>query len=595
VREGLSRPLWLAVIIVAFCIPLFVGLDRSDMENDEAIYSYAVDSILTSGNWLNPLLSPFSNNVFLEKPPLKFWIVAAPIATGVFPHSHWALRFWDALFGSLAFIYVFLIGRRLGGPLCGFVAVFLLFIYRPLLFEHGLRNNNMEAPLVLGYCGGIYHFLAWATDGERRSSRWHAAGVLLCFFLGFMTKFVAIFFLPIVLVAAMLIHPETRRKTFREWRLWLTLAGVFILVAAPWFVYEYYREGEGFIRVILGEHVYQRFTTSLDPHHVQPWNYYYSTIHLYYGHLGVLWLIYAGIAVVIVQAVRERKLETILVVCWLAIPLALMSIGTSKLHHYVYPFLPPIALAAAYGPAWLVSATRAHVDRLLEIVQQRWIASRGWGEGVRNTLLGLAAVAVFTAMVTLIVGKVDVELGNITLFRNSHAARPLIIALALAILAGQGAVVARVLVPFTLVIAILPANEYENTLERVTQGTHPIRTVGTCLLRVRSRELAAGHAAPGVYAIGEAKWFLHTYFYYLHEVGTWEAVGTLDDRQVEEGLVTPGRQRPIMIGDEDYQAFKVRHPDALRDVTVMKLREVLLLAPGPYAPCVPMAAPPAGQ
>jgi hypothetical protein len=38
VREGLTRPLWLALIVIAFCVPLFVGLVRSDMENDEEIY-----------------------------------------------------------------------------------------------------------------------------------------------------------------------------------------------------------------------------------------------------------------------------------------------------------------------------------------------------------------------------------------------------------------------------------------------------------------------------------------------------------------------------------------------------------------------------
>ena len=73
------------------------------------------------------------------------------------------MRVWDALFGGLAFLYVFALGRRLAGPVCGFVAVFVLFVYGPLLFEHGLRNNNMEAPLFLGYCGGVYHYLAWAT------------------------------------------------------------------------------------------------------------------------------------------------------------------------------------------------------------------------------------------------------------------------------------------------------------------------------------------------------------------------------------------------------------------------------------------------
>ena len=78
------------------------------------------------------------------------------------------MRIWDALFGAIAFLYVFALGRRLAGPVCGFVAVLVLFIYSPLLFEHGLRNNNMEAPLVLCYCGGVYHYLAWATGAGAR-------------------------------------------------------------------------------------------------------------------------------------------------------------------------------------------------------------------------------------------------------------------------------------------------------------------------------------------------------------------------------------------------------------------------------------------
>ena len=154
-REGLSRPLWLAVIAVAFALPLFVGLGSRDLENDEAIYSYAVDSVLERGDWLNPILSPFETTRFLEKPPLKFWIVGAPIATGLLPHDERGFRAWDALFGGIAFLYVFALGRRLAGAVCGLVAVFVLFVYHPLLFEHGLRDNAM----LLVLCGGPLLFL----------------------------------------------------------------------------------------------------------------------------------------------------------------------------------------------------------------------------------------------------------------------------------------------------------------------------------------------------------------------------------------------------------------------------------------------------
>ena len=202
---------WLAVTLVLFCLPLFFGLRSVDLETDEAIYSFAVDRILEDGQWLQPKSSPSETAVFLEKPPLKFWIVAAPIRAGLLPHDEFGLRFWDALMGAIAFAYVFAIGSRLAGPVCGGVAVMALFAHRPLLFDHGIRGNNMEAALFLSYCGGVYHFLEWG--GVRKTHRTrHALATGLYFTLGFLTKFVAAIFLPAALgLSALLVRPVRER------------------------------------------------------------------------------------------------------------------------------------------------------------------------------------------------------------------------------------------------------------------------------------------------------------------------------------------------------------------------------------------------
>ena len=42
---SLSRR-WLALVLALFCLPLFVGLGRADIENDEAISSFVVDRIV---------------------------------------------------------------------------------------------------------------------------------------------------------------------------------------------------------------------------------------------------------------------------------------------------------------------------------------------------------------------------------------------------------------------------------------------------------------------------------------------------------------------------------------------------------------------
>ena len=123
-----------------------------------------------------PKSSPHEDEAFLEKPPLKFWIVAAPIRAGLLPHSEFGTRFWDALFGAVAFVYVFMIGARLAGPVAGVVALLILFVHWPLLFEHGLRSNNMEAPLFLSTAAGSFTRFAGrrpripAVSGAMRSS-----------------------------------------------------------------------------------------------------------------------------------------------------------------------------------------------------------------------------------------------------------------------------------------------------------------------------------------------------------------------------------------------------------------------------------------
>ena len=53
-----------------------------------------------------------------------------------------------------------------------------------------------------------------------------------------MTKFVASFFLPMVLVGSALELAPVREKAVRQWRAWGVSALVVTLLAAPWFVYQ---------------------------------------------------------------------------------------------------------------------------------------------------------------------------------------------------------------------------------------------------------------------------------------------------------------------------------------------------------------------
>jgi 4-amino-4-deoxy-L-arabinose transferase-like glycosyltransferase len=582
-REGRSRR-WLALVAVAFCLPLFVGLGRPDVGNDEAIYSYAVDSILETGHWLSPLNSPSNTDAFLEKPPLKFWIVALPIRLGLLPHDEFGLRFWDALFGGVAFVYVFLIGRRLAGPLCGATAVLVLFAQNRLLFDHGLRSNTMEAPLFLSYCGGVYHYLRYG-DPETPHHGRHLAAVAALFFLGFMTKFVAVLFLPLVLGAATLVVPEYRRQVLRDWWRW-ALAGAAVAAGVlPWFVYQDVVTDGGILRTMFGDQVYTRFTAYTDPAHLQPWHFYFTQTFVQLQRSGCTVLVGLGFLALGLATIRYRLRIGLVLLLWLVVPLTLMSAGSSKLYHYAYPYLPPLALAAGYGVAWIASrmepALRAALGRAVVL------APRPSSALTRGVLVAVACAAAALAVVTAAHGQVRVALGSHVLFSNASVLRPLIVVALCAVLSGAfvGVVSGAAVLAITLVVP-LPLTGYLKNIKELTSERHPLRSLSTCLQQADATRRAANERVRGTLGPSTAdEVFLHQYFYYLRHAGGWEERQPEDDEALARALFVRGEERPVAINGRHYAESLERHPAAGPLPRGVRIGGILVLLPGPYAPC----------
>lgn len=560
-REGLNRH-GLVLVLAIFGIPLFIGLGATDLANDEAIYSYAVESVLTTGDWLSPRSSPNEEITFVEKPPLKFWIVAAPIKLGLLPYNEFGLRFWDAVFGALAFVYVFLIGRRLAGPICGLFAVLILFAHGPLLFEHGLRSNNMDAALVLSYTGGVYHFLRWGDPDARRGRQ--IAAVAGWFFLGFMTKFVAALFLPVVLLAAAVILPGLRRQLVQDWWRWALAGAGTVALALPWFLYQWSVLGDGLLRVMFGEHVYTRFTQFADPQHVQPWHFYVTEAYKQLILAGSAIWVGIGLVMLVAHTSRRRTPEGVVLLLWLVVPVTLISLGSSKLYHYFYPYLPPLALAAGAALAWIVAAAGKYS------LPQSWTPRLS--PAMRAVAWTVAALAITLAVSTAILGTVRID----GLFRNSSVVRPVVVAL-FALAAAGSLRLGSGLLAVVLMALLLPTPlaAYGENLRRLNVTRRPLGAVAECLRRVDAER--AGAYAP----VSEAA-FLHPYFYYLRGDGWHEPV---DPQRLRAALSVDGQQRPVVLEKAHYASLLDRNgPDGSPPATI-ELSTVLVLLPGPFRTC----------
>lgn len=512
--------------------------------------------MLDGGDWLTPRSIPDERQLWFEKPPLKFWIVAGSMRVGLLPHDEFGMRFWDATFGAMAFLYVLAIGYRMSGVICGLTAVLVLFAHEPLVLDHGLRTNNMEAGLLLAYCAGVYHALAWGSAAVP-AARWrHALAAALWFTFGFMLKFVAALFLPAIVVATAVFSRRWRRRLLEDWPVWGTATVVSLALIAPWFLYQSRRHGHEFWQTILNQHVLVRFTAFLDPHHVQPWYFYVARLAYEINWSNDILLVCAGILLLVYRATAERSDAAILMLVWFVLPVAAISAGTSKLYHYVYPFLPPVALGAGLVPTAVFVWVRQRQDRFAALLERVWPRERSARLPVafRKILAGTAIALVAIAIVTAVAGGVGLRLGGVLVFRNSTVSRPLLAATILVVIIGR--LRSAPLVPvIALLLIAMPFDGYRNVrfLEwrNAQVQDKPIRALNECLLRLQGAGLSRG-----VYAHSreELAW---RYAYYLRDAG-WHEENPDDDRLLDQHLFAGDTRSPVVMTERDFEALRRR-------------------------------------
>ena len=174
-------------------------------------------------NWHNFFFAAFDPQGFLaiDKPPLGFWVQV--LSTRVFGFSAWSLLLPEALagVGSVAVLYVLV--RRVFGPVAGLIAALALAL-TPISVVAS-RNNTIDSLLAL-----VLLLAAWALSiaAETGHVRWLVLSALLVG-LGFNIKMLeAYLVLPVFALVYLLGAPRSLRVRL----LHLTLAGVVLLVVS---------------------------------------------------------------------------------------------------------------------------------------------------------------------------------------------------------------------------------------------------------------------------------------------------------------------------------------------------------------------------
>jgi 4-amino-4-deoxy-L-arabinose transferase-like glycosyltransferase len=324
VRQNVRQVSWLALSALLLAAPLyFYGLTRVGLLGpDEPRYAAIAREMAHSGDWVTPRLW---GDPWFEKPALLYWMSAAGFRAG--------------LGAELA--------PRL--PVAAMAAVFLGFYWWILRREFGLRPACLatvilgtslgwvgfsqlgvtDLPMTATFAAAMFLAIPWIAKGDTR-------------LLPLAAALLGLAVLAKGLVPLVLALPLVMRGRFRDLLRWRVIAP-FVLVALPWYVLCYLRNGLQFLEVFFGQQQFARFASpALE--HAQPWWFYLPVL------LAGL-LPWTPVAALAAGRANWRDPRRAFLLIWVLWGLLFFSLAVNKLPGYMLPLAPAVCALMGIGLA----------------------------------------------------------------------------------------------------------------------------------------------------------------------------------------------------------------------------------------------------
>jgi 4-amino-4-deoxy-L-arabinose transferase-like glycosyltransferase len=274
--------LWLG-LPVAYFLYLF-GLTSAGMVGpDEPRYASIGREMARSGDWITPRLW---GQPWFEKPALLYWMTGAAFRLGFGPDL--APRLPVALL-SLAFLalYWWMLRREFGAPIAWLATLILSTSGGWWAYS---QSGVTDLPLSATFAAAMLLALPWIARRDQRLLP--IASAMLA--LAALAKGPA----PLILAAPLAVSWRSFRDLLR-----LRVVVPFLLIALPWYVLCYLRNGAPFVHDFFWVQNFQRFTTPA-LQHVYPWWYYIPALAL----LLLPWTALAPLAALGAKPLDARRL-----------------------------------------------------------------------------------------------------------------------------------------------------------------------------------------------------------------------------------------------------------------------------------------------
>ncbi len=307
--EGLSRRWLILPLLLLYLLHLGgVGL----LGPDEPRYASIGRAMAATGDWVTPRLD---GKPWFEKPPLTYWMTA--FGNRLHFSDEWAARLPQALLSVLFLCFYFSVLAREFSPRLAVIATAILATSAGWAAYSFAALTDLPMSAALGAAMLVTLF-------DTRPKRGWWAGI----YLGF--SVLAKGFVPLVLFAPLLLIARGKRIA--------VIAGA-IVVAAPWYVLCWLRNGHAFWDDLFWKQQVARFLTpSLE--HVQPFWFYLPVL------LAGLFP-WTPLALLLFRRKLYDDSRVVVLVGWLLYGLIFFSVARNKLPGYLLPLMPALAIVLA--------------------------------------------------------------------------------------------------------------------------------------------------------------------------------------------------------------------------------------------------------
>ncbi len=345
-----GKQLTIALMVASVLICIWGIWSVPILGHNEARRMVVVQEMLNQGDWLLPTLN---GQVYLAKPPLLYWLMAAS-CTLFHTQAEWAMRLPSSLMAILLLTLVLQRGVRQLGQGAALCAVAILATSES--FIEFARTAQIEMLLALTCTLSVFWFLDWVQTGKRLwlLLAYAAMGAAL------LTKgpVALIFIIPPALACGLINRDGKLLRGLVSLQGWAIALGI----ALPWFVYLFLWH-KGLLEQVINEDISDKVAGSglgkSSPLYTYP---------LFLAGALAPWVI------MLCSRPRERLRamwavhEQRFLLIFALLPVLLMSLVAEKHGKYLLPVFPSLALVlGSWCHDWYQRMLASHPGRT-----QKW-------------------------------------------------------------------------------------------------------------------------------------------------------------------------------------------------------------------------------